>query len=52
MHCFHFFPSLVLVKSASSQTISEASVLDEFGSDRSNVVESTHTEEHGEFGAT
>jgi hypothetical protein len=27
-------------------------VLDELGSDRSRVVESTHIEEHGEFGVT
>lgn len=52
MHCFHFFPLLVVVKSPSSQTISEAVVLDEFGSDQCSVDESMHTEEQGEFGAT
>lgn len=52
MHCFHFEPSTVFVKSASSQTMSEGSVLDEFGSDLSSADESMQTEEHGEFGVT
>lgn len=52
MHCFHLEPVLVLFKATSSQTISVDSVLDEFGSDLSNVDESRHTEEQGEFGVT
>lgn len=52
MHCFHFEPSTVFVKSVSSQTISEGSVLDEFGSDLSRDDESMHTDEQGEFGVT
>ena len=52
MHCFHFEPVLVLFKATSSQTMSDDSVLDEFGSDLSNVEESRHIEEQGEFGVT
>lgn len=52
MHCFHFVPLVVLVRSRSSHTMSEATVLDEPESDSSKAIESMHTEEHGEFGAT
>lgn len=52
MHCFHLEPVLVVFKATSSQTMSDDSVLDEFGSDLSNVVESRHTEEQGELGVT
>lgn len=52
MHCFHLEPVLVLFKATSSHTISDDSVLDEFGSDLSNVDESRHTEEQGELGVT
>lgn len=52
MHDFHLDPVLELVKSASSQTMSSAVVVDELGSDSSNVESSMHLEEQGEFGVT
>lgn len=52
MHDFHLDPVLELVKSASSQTISSVVVVDELGSDTSNVDESMHWDEQGEFGVT
>lgn len=52
MHDFHLAPVFELVKSASSQTMSSTVVVDELGSDSSNVEESMHLDEQGEFGVT
>lgn len=52
MQLFHFTPVLVLVNSASSQTMSAGTVLDESGFDASDAEVSVHFEEQGEFGVT
>lgn len=52
MHDFHLDPVLELVKYASSQTMSSAVVVEELGSDSSNVESSVHWDEQGELGVT